>query len=292
MSRILQHLEIPALIIAPCALLLCAYLQIEQSSIITLIFVILTLLIFFAGFESSKPALRQIMPTVVLAALASAGRILFAPIPDFKPVSAICIMAGAVFGKRCGFMVGALAALCSNFFFGQGPWTPWQMYAWGMIGYLAGILGQAGIFGETKVSHTTSGNNLETATTPTALEVNKINVQPQDKEKVSEQQLQDEKTSPKQQAQSKNPTVRRTFSLSTLALISYGFLSGVFFGFILNSYYLVGFVIPVSWQGALAVYLSGLPFDIIHGIATVVFLLALFVPWKRKLERIKVKYGL
>ncbi len=292
MSRILQHLEIPALIIAPCALLLCAYLQIEQSSIITLIFVILTLLIFFAGFESSKPALRQIMPTVVLAALASAGRILFAPIPDFKPVSAICIMAGAVFGKRCGFMVGALAALCSNFFFGQGPWTPWQMYAWGMIGYLAGILGQAGIFGETKVSHTTSGNNLETATTPTALEVNKISVQTQDKEKVSEQQLQDEKTSPKQQAQSKNPTVRRTFSLSTLALISYGFLSGVFFGFILNSYYLVGFVIPVSWQGALAVYLSGLPFDIIHGIATVVFLLALFVPWKRKLERIKVKYGL
>ena len=292
MSRILQHLEIPALIIAPCALLLCAYLQIEQSSIITLIFVILTLLIFFAGFESSKPALRQIMPTVVLAALASAGRILFAPIPDFKPVSAICIMAGAVFGKRCGFMVGALAALCSNFFFGQGPWTPWQMYAWGMIGYFAGILGQAGIFGETKVSHTTSGNNLETATTPTALEVNKISVQTQDKEKVSEQQLQDEKTSPKQQAQSKNPTVRRTFSLSTLALISYGFLSGVFFGFILNSYYLVGFVIPVSWQGALAVYLSGLPFDIIHGIATVVFLLALFVPWKRKLERIKVKYGL
>ena len=292
MSRILQHLEIPALIIAPCALLLCAYLQIEQSSIITLIFVILTLLIFFAGFESSKPALRQIMPTVVLAALASAGRILFAPIPDFKPVSAICIMAGAVFGKRCGFMVGALTALCSNFFFGQGPWTPWQMYAWGMIGYFAGILGQAGIFGETKVSHTTSGNNLETATTPTALEVNKINVQPQDKEKVSEQQLQDEKTSPKQQAQSKNPTVRRTFSLSTLTLISYGFLSGVFFGFILNSYYLVGFVIPVSWQGALAVYLSGLPFDIIHGIATVVFLLALFVPWKRKLERIKVKYGL
>ena len=292
MSRILQHLEIPALIIAPCALLLCAYLQIEQSSIITLIFVVLTLLIFFAGFESSKPALRQIMPTVVLAALASAGRILFAPIPDFKPVSAICIMAGAVFGKRCGFMVGALAALCSNFFFGQGPWTPWQMYAWGMIGYLAGILGQAGIFGETKVSHTTSGNNLETATTPTALEVNKISVQTQDKEKVSEQQLQDEKTSPKQQAQSKNPTVRRTFSLSTLALISYGFLSGVFFGFILNSYYLVGFVIPVSWQGALTVYLSGLPFDIIHGIATVVFLLALFVPWKRKLERIKVKYGL
>ena len=292
MSRILQHLETPALIIAPCALLLCAYLQIEQSSIITLIFVVLTLLIFFAGFESSKPALRQIMPTVVLAALASAGRILFAPIPDFKPVSAICIMAGVVFGKRCGFMVGALAALCSNFFFGQGPWTPWQMYAWGMIGYFAGILGQVGVFGEAKASRTTSGNNLETTTTPTALEVNKISVQTQDKEKVPERQLQDKKTPSEQQAQPQKPSARRTLSLSTLALISYGFLSGVFFGFILNSYYLVGFVIPVSWQGAVAVYISGLPFDIIHGIATVVFLLALFVPWKRKLERIKAKYGL
>lgn len=77
---------------------------------------------------------------VVLAALAAAGRILFAPIPDFKPVSAIAIIAGVVFGRKSGFMVGALAALASNFFFGQGPWTPWQMYAWGLVGYGARLL--------------------------------------------------------------------------------------------------------------------------------------------------------
>ena len=75
------------------------------------------------------------MPTVVLAALAAAGRILFAPIPDFKPVSAIAIIAGVAFGRKSGFMVGSLAALASNFFFGQGVWTPWQMYAWGLVGY-------------------------------------------------------------------------------------------------------------------------------------------------------------
>ena len=74
------------------------------------------------------------MPTLVLAALAAAGRILFGPIPDFKPVSAIAIIAGATLGRRNGFMVGALAALTSNFFFGQGMWTPWQMYAWGLGG--------------------------------------------------------------------------------------------------------------------------------------------------------------
>ncbi|MFR7797549.1 MAG: ECF transporter S component [Collinsella sp.] len=90
--------------------------------------------------------MRQIMPTLVLAALAAAGRILFGPIPDFKPVSAIAIIAGATLGRRNGFMVGALAALTSNFFFGQGMWTPWQMYAWGLVGYVGGALAHAGAF--------------------------------------------------------------------------------------------------------------------------------------------------
>ena len=86
------------------------------------------------------------MPTVVLAALAAAGRIVFAPVPDFKPVCAIAIIAGATLGRRSGFMVGALAAFTSNFFFGQGMWTPWQMYAWGLVGYLGGVLADAGAF--------------------------------------------------------------------------------------------------------------------------------------------------
>ena len=82
-----------------------------------------------------------------MAALAAAGRIIFAPIPNFKPVTAICIVAGIMFGRHAGFAVGALAALASNFVFGQGPWTPWQMYAWGMAGYFAGVLADANLFG-------------------------------------------------------------------------------------------------------------------------------------------------
>ena len=134
--------ETVALLAPLAALLACAYLQIEQSGLLTLLVGCAALAVFFCGFEAGKPALRQIMPTATLGALAAAGRILFAPIPDFKPVSAICIIAGAVFGKHSGFMVGALAALCSNFFFGQGPWTPWQMFAFGLIGFLAGALAQ------------------------------------------------------------------------------------------------------------------------------------------------------
>lgn len=129
----------------PAALIACAWCGVEQTALASMVVVACALLLFFAGYEASRPRLRDIMPVAVLAALAAAGRILFAPFPSFKPVSAIAIIAGAVFGRRSGFLVGALAALASNFFFGQGPWTPWQMYAWGMIGYGAGLLAQAGL---------------------------------------------------------------------------------------------------------------------------------------------------
>lgn len=100
--------ETVALLAPLVALLTCAYLQIEQSGLLTLLVGCAALAVFFCGFETGKPALRQIMPTATLGALAAAGRILFAPIPDFKPVSAICIIAGTVFGKHSGFMVGHL----------------------------------------------------------------------------------------------------------------------------------------------------------------------------------------
>lgn len=130
--RLLAKLEIPLLLAVPAVMAAALLAGVEQAALAMLVVVALVLALFFAGYEASRPGLRQIMPTLVLAALAAAGRILFGPIPDFKPVSAIAIIAGATLGRRNGFMVGALAALTSNFFFGQGMWTPWQMYAWGL----------------------------------------------------------------------------------------------------------------------------------------------------------------
>lgn len=145
-SRVLPLVpEALAVAAVPVALVACAWLGVEQTALVSMVVVACALLLFFAGYEASSPRLRDIMPIAVLAALAAAGRILFAPFPSFKPVSAVAIIAGAVFGRRSGFLVGALAALASNFFFGQGPWTPWQMYAWGMIGYGAGLIAQAGL---------------------------------------------------------------------------------------------------------------------------------------------------
>ena len=145
-ARVMSKLEIPLLLAVPMAMASAMFAGIEQTALLMLAVVVLVLALFFAGFEASRPALRQIMPTLTLAALAAAGRILFGPIPDFKPVSATAIIAGATLGHRNGFMVGALAALTSNFFFGQGMWTPWQMYAWGMVGYAGGALARAGAF--------------------------------------------------------------------------------------------------------------------------------------------------
>ena len=139
-------LEIALLTAVPLVMGAALLTGAANAALLMMVVVTLVLVLFFLGYERSQPALRQIMPTLVLAALAAAGRILFAAVPDFKPVSAIAIIAGATLGRRNGFMVGALAALASNFFFGQGMWSPWQMYAWGMVGYIGGVLADAGMF--------------------------------------------------------------------------------------------------------------------------------------------------
>ena len=91
----------------------------------------------FAWYERAHPTARVIALVATLAALAALGRIAFAPLPNIKPTTDIVLISGYVLGGAPGFMVGAVAALASNLFFGQGPWTPWQMAAWGGVG-LAG----------------------------------------------------------------------------------------------------------------------------------------------------------
>jgi energy-coupling factor transport system substrate-specific component len=97
----------------------------------------LALLVGFAWYERTHPTARVIALVATLAALAALGRIAFAPLPNVKPTTDIVLISGYVLGGAPGFAVGAVAALASNLFFGQGPWTPWQMVAWGGVG-LAG----------------------------------------------------------------------------------------------------------------------------------------------------------
>src|SRR5436305_12280043 len=88
----------------------------------------------FAWYERSRPDARIVALVATLAAFATLGRIAFAALPNVKPTTDIVLVSGYALGGGPGFVVGALAGFTSNFFFGQGPWTPWQMGSWGATG--------------------------------------------------------------------------------------------------------------------------------------------------------------
>ena len=196
--------------------------------IISLVIAVFSMCPFFMVFEGRKPHAREILTIAVLAAIAVAGRAAFFMVPSFKPVVAITIISGVSLGAESGFLVGAISMLASNMFFGQGPWTPWQRLAAGIIGLLAGILFQKGWLKARKIS-----------------------------------------------------------------LCIYGFLATVFiYGGIMNPASLVMASYSITWKNLLAIYMSGLPVDLVHASATVIFLWTASRPMLEKLERIKVKYGM
>lgn len=277
--------EIVAIFATPVVLAACAIANFNQTALLTLVVVLASIGIFFASYEASRPRLRDIMPTVVLAALAAAGRILFAPIPDFKPVSAIAIIAGVAFGRKSGFMVGALAALASNFFFGQGPWTPWQMYAWGLVGYGAGLLAMVPAKRRAVESKGSCRARSGKATGVTC------GLLSPDGETESAALLPHQARTDKE---NRALATRRLIDAHPTIVYAYGFLACLGYGFILNAWSILSFFHAQAsgWAGILAVYATALPFDIVHGVATVVFLLALYGPWRRKLERVRRKFGL
>ena len=92
---------------------------------------------FFLCFESRKPQARELVVLAVMCALAVASRVAF-PLPNFKPIFGVIMITGIAFGPQSGFLVGAMSAFASNFFAAQGPWTPWQMMAYGVAGLVAG----------------------------------------------------------------------------------------------------------------------------------------------------------
>lgn len=112
----------------------------QQYWLLSLVFVGLAMLPFFMKYESKKMQSREVMMIVMLIAIAAVSRVPFVAIPSVLPMTFIIIVSAIVFGAESGFMIGALSAIVSNIFLGQGPWTPWQMFSWGMIGCVAGLL--------------------------------------------------------------------------------------------------------------------------------------------------------
>jgi energy-coupling factor transport system substrate-specific component len=108
----------------------------RRYAAVSLAVTVLALLLFAAGFESERIGSRRLILASVMTALAVAGRF----IPVLKPVAALTALSGMYLGGEAGFLVGAMTAVLSDFSFGQGPWTPFQMFAWGMVGFAAGFL--------------------------------------------------------------------------------------------------------------------------------------------------------
>lgn len=108
-------------------------------NLISVVIVLCACVLFYYSYEKREGSIRRMVLLAVMTAIAVVGRCLFVALPNFKPVTAIVILTGIFMGSQSGFLVGSLSALISNLFFGQGPWTPFQMFAWGSIGMVAGF---------------------------------------------------------------------------------------------------------------------------------------------------------
>ena len=213
----------------PAVIFLGIYCLADRSYyFISLCIIVLSMIPFVMVFEQRKPQARELLIIAVLAAIAIAGRAAFFMLPQFKPVVAIVIIAGVSFGGEAGFLTGAVTGFVSNFFFGQGPWTPWQMFAFGVIGFLAGVLYKKG-------------------------------------------------------------KLRR--NVASLCVFG-GIATLIIYGLLLDTASLFMFSSNITSGALLAMYATGLPFNVIHALATVFFLAVLAKPMTEKLDRVKMKYGL
>ena len=146
-------MAVSALLLIPVTLFIGVfYLQRQQYAIVSVLVLFECMLPFFLVFEGRKPQARELVVIAVLCAISVAGRAVFFMLPQFKPVMAMTIISGVALGGESGFLVGALSMLVSNMFFSQGPWTPWQMFCMGIIGFLAGVLFRKGLLRRTRGS--------------------------------------------------------------------------------------------------------------------------------------------
>ena len=115
----------------------------KRYAFVSLAVTVLSCAPFFIAYEKKEQSVTRLILLGVMTALSVVGRAIFAVVPGFKPVTAIVIITAVYFGGEAGFMTGALTAVLSNFYFGQGMWTPFQMFTWGIIGLVAGIMSQS-----------------------------------------------------------------------------------------------------------------------------------------------------
>lgn len=230
MWKLMQKKQSRNLVLGVLALLLLCYELFiaggENYYYVSLGILLLGMFGFFAHFEQGRPSVLLLTMIAALCGLAIAGRIAFFFLPQMKPIAAIVILSGAAFGGEVGFITGAMSAFVSNFYFGQGSWTPFQMAALGLIGFLAGVF-----FAGRKAG-------------------------------------------------------REVISL-------FGFVAVVvLYGGIVDINTVFFSSQQPTWELAAGIYLKALPFNLILGGSTAVFLFLLYRPVLQRIERVQRKYRL
>lgn len=122
------------------------YLGDRKYYVASVLIMIYSMLPFFAVFENRKPQARELVTLAVMCAIAVVSRVAFIAINNFKPMGGIVMITAMAFGPQAGFMTGALSMIVSDIIFGQGPWTPWQMFSYGLLGFVAGIMAKKEYF--------------------------------------------------------------------------------------------------------------------------------------------------
>ena len=133
--RNVLRVALPFLIMPAIILVTALGWRAEHYALVSFAMVVLALLLFLSGFEKRELGTRRLILVSVMTALSVIGRLL----PLIKPITALTVLSALYLGREAGFLVGAMSAVLSNFIMGQGPWTPFQMLAWGLIGLFAGI---------------------------------------------------------------------------------------------------------------------------------------------------------
>ncbi len=205
-------------------LLFTSVLDGQYTMIISFVLLLLVMLPSLLRFETKLTDARQVVLMALLAAAAAVARVPFAALPSIQPTSFIIIVTGLVFGAETGFMVGSTAAFVSNFFLGHGPWTPWQMFAWGSMGFTAGLL--------------------------------------------------------------KDTVMMRSMP----GKLVFGFIWGILFGWIMNLWFLIGFMLEnFNLNMVITSFAASFYFDLMHALANVCFLLLFASSWMNVLSRFRRK---
>ncbi len=293
-SALLIFLVLPVVIVMGTVLF-----GMEHYMALSLLVIICIMVPFFMVFERRKPKAREIVLVAMMAAITAAAHMVFHVTVPLQIGTAMVVIAGISMGPEAGFLVGALARFVCNFYMGQGPWTPWQMFCWGLLGFLAGLtFNKVDIYEKTE---RLKSRNFQVILGPVlcvvfaeVLAYVSYLLAPNGETVfggwrvyafgllglVAGVLLQ-----------------RKRMPVDTITITVFTFFTTVIlYGGIMNFSVMVtmpGYIEQeFSWTALQALYISGLPYDLTHAGAAALCIFIIGDPMIRKIERIKIKYGI